>query len=139
MTTYQAYYGDSHSPMEREFIIDSLETRQDPYKTKNGHHRIAVPSIYSVHGLCQAKLTTVLKDFMGKVNPKKACDAGSLIVRLRDLIVYMANMGISLKCLAEFYVTFAINDEERVLIGPHRNSLTQLLTWREQPYRGIRR
>ena len=66
---------------------------------------------------------------MAKVNPKKTCDAGSLIVRLRDLIVYMANMGISLRCLAECYITFAIVDDERALIGPNRKSLIQLLTW----------
>ena len=90
----------------------STPSRQDHYKTKNGHHRIVVPSIYGVQGLCQAKLTTVLKDFMGRVNPKKACNAGSLIVRLRDLIVYMTNMGISLTCLAELYVMFAIRKKE---------------------------
>ena len=100
MTTYQSYYGDSHDEKEREFIIDSLETR-NVKKTKRGHHTIAIPTVFSVHGLAKAKLTTVLKDFMGKVNPKKTCDAGSLIERLRDLVVHMANTGISLRCLAE--------------------------------------
>ena len=129
MTTYEAYYGTSHSIMEEEFIIDSLETRPKEYKTKDGQHLIVVPFIYSVPGLCRAKLTGVLKDFVGKVEAKKICDAGSLIVRLRDIIVYMTNMGISLKCLAEIFGTFAITDEEKNMIGPNKNSLKQLLIW----------
>ena len=71
----------------------------------------------------------MLKDFVGKVEAKKICDAGSLIVRLRDIIIYMTNMGISLTCLAEMFTTFAITDEEKNMIGPDKNSLKQLLVW----------
>jgi len=128
LTTYQAYYGDSHMDKERDFIIDSLESH-NVKKTKHGHHIIAIPTVFSVRGLAKAKLTSVLKDFMGKPNPKKSCKAGSLIERLRDLVVHMANTGISLRCIADCYITFAIEDEEKTLIGPNRNSLMQLLIW----------
>ena len=48
---------------------------------------------------------------------------------LEDIIVFMTNMGISLKCLAEIFATFAITDEEKNMIGPNKNSLKQLLIW----------
>ena len=129
MITYEDYYGNSHSEIEEEFLIDSLETRPPSYKTKDGKHLIIVPYITSVPALCRAKITGILKDFVGKVDAKKVCDAGNLIVRLRDIIVCMTNMGISLKCLAEIFGLFAISDEEKTMIGPSKNSLSQLLVW----------
>ena len=83
LTTFETYYGGNFSAIEEEFLLDSLETRPDTYLTKDLQHIIVMPYITSVPKLCKAKMTSILKDLVGKIDSKKACDAGNLIVRLR--------------------------------------------------------